>query len=68
MYWAGKLNPADGPSRCPDYDTKDKPDRSMLSVLQDKMSGIDPEDMIVANKLASTFMATKRRKSGRNPV
>ena len=77
VYRAGKLNPADGPSRRPDYDTKDEPDRSMLSALQGKMSSIDPENMIVANiaflptlanKLASPFMATIRRRSGRDPL
>ena len=50
---------------------------AILSTLQGKMSGIDPEDMIVANiaflptlvnKLASPFMATIRRRSGRDPL
>ena len=76
VYRAGKLNPADGPSRRPDYDTKDEPDRSMLSTLQGKMSGIDPEDMVVANiaflptlanKLAGSLMVARRRQTSGDP-
>ena len=53
VYRSGKTNPADGPSRRPDYDTKDSPDMSMLPILQSK---IDSRDTIAYIRMLPTLM------------
>jgi transposase InsO family protein len=57
---AGKLNPADAPSRRPDYDDGVKAANRMLPTLFSKL-GIEPEKSVVGALLAGITSASQRR-------
>jgi hypothetical protein len=60
---AGKLNPADAPSRRPDYDDGEKASNQMLPTLFAKLN-IEPEKSLVGALLAGKALATHRRADG----